>query len=119
MTHRPPAPALAIYAAALAVFAWALITYSASLSDRCVASSPCRAQLQPAWLLLSGRLIDLADHQWRVFRNQLLLLLVVSVTHAAGGAVVRRIPMSRRRDACVGYDALTGVLLVGFIHRAQ
>ena len=109
------------YSAAVLLFAWALLTLSAPFAEVCAANRACRVRLGPALLLPHGKLVDVADHQWRAFRSQLPLLMPLALAHSAGGAVMRRFissPMSRRA-AITRYDTIIGVLLIVFIHRAQ
>ena len=112
--------AAALYLVSVSLFLWALAWHSTSLLARCEASYRCARHLQPPLLVSSALFptlhVDVADHQWRAFREKLSLLVPVALAHATVGALIRRI---RLRRAILAYDALAGLGLVVFIHRAQ
>ena len=118
-TSRHPAFRSASYITALAVFIYLLVANTAPLAQRCLQNARCARRLVPSLFAAfkPDLQVDIADHQWRAFRERMPLLVVVAMIHSTAGALVRRRLRSHR--ACIAYDAVAGLGLVVFIHRAQ
>ena len=118
----------------LLLFLLTLYALTADFADICRSSPICQRYLQPALtfhVLRQGGgqptrdamlMTDIADAQWRGFREKLPLLVALAVAHTGIGTTLRRLSAADARTAhgmTITYDLVSGLALIAYVHRAQ
>lgn len=116
----------------LLLFLLTLYALTADFADICRSSPICQRYLQPTlsfYVLRRGGghddamlMTDIADAQWRGFREKLPLLVALAVTHTGIGITLRHLSAADARTAhgmTITYDLMSGLALIAYVHRAQ